>query len=149
MPLTGCWINELRSVMYLKEHPDGTLTGKYRSLAGRDPHTRPLAGRSSPAESGKQLLGFAVRFHIDDPGGPGNGHFSVCTWSGWERDDEITTHWLLTRSLLNPDDEWASTLIGEDTFERVSDEEGREEFVDSDIETLKTSLRTARAKRKK
>jgi hypothetical protein len=124
MSLTGVWLNELNSIMVLNDPGDGTLTGKYRSLVGRDPHTRDLAGRTSSVEQGKQLLGFAVCFQIDNPS-PGYGHSSLCTWSGWERDEngkpKIKTHWLLTISILDPKQEWGSTLIGEDEFEKVLD----------------------------
>jgi Avidin family len=124
MSLTGVWLNELNSIMVLNDPGDGTLIGKYRSLVGRDPHTRDLAGRTSSVEQGKQLLGFAVCFQVDNPS-QGYGHYSVCTWSGWERDgngrQKIKTHWLLTISILDPKQEWSSTLIGEDEFEKVSD----------------------------
>ena len=137
MSLTGFWQNQLKSVMFLEEDKDGTLSGIYRSIVGRDPHPRPLAGRSSEDEKGKQLLGFAVRFHIDNPGGPTNGHFSLCTWSGWERNDKITTHWLLTLSKLDANDEWSSTLIGEDAFKRIVANEATRELVEGEIERLK------------
>ena len=142
MSLTGVWMNELKSIMVLREHSDGTLIGKYRSLVGRDPHTRHLTGVASTDEGGKQIVGFVVRFQVDNPG-LGYGHYSVCTWSGWIRDNEITTHWLLTLSLLNQVDEWSSTLIGEDSFEKVSDDPN-DEHLESDMATLKTLLTNAR-----
>jgi len=120
MSLTGVWLNELNSIMVLKDPGDGSLTGKYRSIVGRDPNIRDLAGRTSSEETGKQLLGFAVCFQIADPG-PNYGHSSLCTWSGWARDDKITTHWILTVDPLKKEDEWSSTLLGEDEFERVLD----------------------------
>jgi len=106
MSLTGVWMNELNSIMVLNEHSDGTLTGKYRSIVGRDPHIRDLAGRFSSEEQNKQLLGFAVCFQIDQPG-PGYGQSSLWTWSGWARDKEITTHWLLIVDPLKKEDEWS------------------------------------------
>lgn len=120
MSLTGVWLNELNSIMVLKDPGDGSLIGKYRSIVGRDPKVRDLAGRTSSEETGKQLLGFAVCFQIADPG-PNYGHSSLCTWSGWARDNKITTHWLLTVDALKKEDEWSSTLLGEDGFERVLD----------------------------
>jgi avidin family protein len=142
MSLTGVWLNELNSIMVLNDHPDGTLTGKYRSLVGRDSHIRDLAGRTSAKEGGKQMLGFAVCFEIDNPG-PGYGHYSLCTWSGWERDEEITTHWLLTISILNQQDEWSSTLIGEDAFEKILDTP-EEKHLESSKEILAGLLAKAR-----
>ena len=47
MSLTGVWMNELRSVLVLREHEDRSLTGQYRSMVGRDPRSsRCLAGRA-------------------------------------------------------------------------------------------------------
>jgi hypothetical protein len=145
MSLTGVWMNELKSIMVLNEHSDGTLTGKYRSLVGRDPHTRNLAGMASADENGKQILGFVVCFQIDNPSS-GYGHFSVCTWSGWIRNSEIKTHWLLTISLLKEVDEWSSTLVGEDEFEKVSDVP-EEEHLQANIAALKNLLAQARTSR--
>ncbi len=118
MSLTGVWLNELNSMMVLYDNGDGTLRGKYRSIVGRDPHIRDLTGRTSTEERGKQLLGFAVCFLIDHPG-PDYGHSSLCVWSGWARANKITTHWLLTVDALKQQDEWSSTLLGEDSFDRV------------------------------
>src|ERR1700758_2952663 len=58
MSLTGVWLNEHKSIMVIEEHSNGTLTGMFRSLVGRDIRKRPLSGRTSPEESAKQLLGF-------------------------------------------------------------------------------------------
>jgi len=121
MSLSGVWLNELNSIMVVEDPGDRTLTGKYRSIVGRDPNIRDLAGRVSSEEQGKQLLGFAVCFVIDNPG-PTYGRSSLCTWSGWARDEKITTHWVLTVDPLKIEDEWSATLIGEDTFEKVLDE---------------------------
>jgi hypothetical protein len=93
------------------------------------------------------MLGFAVQFHIDDPG-PVYGHFSLCTWSGWAKDvsdtPKIRTHWLLTLSVLSDKDEWSSTLIGEDEFEKVLDAPD-ERHLEADKETLRQLLSRARA----
>lgn len=40
MSLTGVWMNELNSVMVLNEQADKGLTGKYRSMVGRDRRIR-------------------------------------------------------------------------------------------------------------
>jgi hypothetical protein len=120
MALTGVWLNELNSIMTLVDRGDGTLTGKFRSLVGRDPHPQNLSGRVGDEEQSKQLLGFAVCFHIEEPAA-GYGHASICTWSGWARGDRITTHWILTRGLLKAEDEWSSTLVGKDSFQRIND----------------------------
>jgi hypothetical protein len=141
MSLTGVWMNELKSIMVLTEHSDGKLIGQYRSIVGRDPHIRELLGRASNAEKNKQLLGFAVCFQIDNPG-PGYGHSSLCTWSGWARDRRITTHWLLTVDALKKEDEWSSTLLGEDTFKKVLDEP-EEKHLKADLPALRKLLEKA------
>ena len=120
MALTGVWLNELNSIMTLVDRGDGTLTGKFRSLVGRDPHPQNLLGRVGDEEQSKQLIGFSVCFHIEEPAA-GYGHSSICTWSGWARGNRITTHWILTRGLLKPEDEWSSTLLGKDWFQRIND----------------------------
>jgi hypothetical protein len=142
MSLTGVWMNELRSILLLNEDKDGTLAGKFRSLVGRDPHIRTLTGRTSPAESGKQMLGFSVQFQIEDPG-PGYGHYSICTWCGWAADkapnQTITAHWLLTISRLNKEDEWSSTTTGRDTFVKVLDSP-EEKYLSADRQLLEQLL---------
>jgi len=144
MSLTGVWMNELRSILLLKEDEDGGLAGKFRSLVGRDPHVRILTGRASPAENGKQMLGFAVQFQIEEPD-PGYGHYSVCTWCGWygTLDQTITTHWLLTISRLSKEDEWSSTTTGCDTFEKVLDSP-EEKYLSADRPALEQLLAKSR-----
>jgi hypothetical protein len=135
-------MNELRSILLLDEDKDGALTGKFRSMVGRDPHIRILTGRTSPVESGKQMLGFAVQFQIEGPS-PGYGHYSVCTWCGWANDKApnltITTHWLLTISRLSKEDEWSSTTTGCDTFEKVVDSP-EEKYLSADRQALEQLL---------
>ena len=120
MSVTGVWTNKRGSLMVLREDSSGHLTGKYRSAAGRDLQVRELAGRTSPVQGDKQMLGFSVCFHTDRPSTQ-FGHASVCTWSGWARNDALTTRWLLTRSMNREEDEWSSTIVGQDSFEKVSD----------------------------
>lgn len=124
MSLTGVWMNELNSVMVLYEQQDKCLTGKYRSMVGRDPNVRDLSGRTSAVAGGKQMAAFAVCFEIAAPD-PGYGHFSVCAWSGWSKNDDagnfiIDAQWLLSVSVLDKEGEWASTKIGKSTFRKVS-----------------------------
>lgn len=142
MSLTGVWVNEHRSIMVIAEDFNGGLAGTYRSLVGRDTRKRPLSGRTTPEEAGKQLLGFTVCFQIEEPG-EATGHNSVCTWSGWTRRKQITTTWLLTTSFLDPKDEWSSTRVGHDTFEKVF-ETAKAEYLDADEETLNRLLVDAR-----
>jgi hypothetical protein len=142
MPLTGVWINEHKSMMVIAEESDGILSGTFRSLVGRDTWKRPLSGRASSEEAGKQLLGFTVCFQIEDAI-EGTGHHSLCAWSGWARGGEITTHWLLTTSFLDPKDEWSSVRVGQDIFERVS-ETAKSEYLDFDEGKLDRLLADSR-----
>jgi hypothetical protein len=138
MELTGVWMNERKSILLLEQDRDGALAGKFRSIVGRDPHVRTLTGRTSPVESGEQMLGFAVQFQIEEPD-PGYGHYSVCTWCGRAKDEgrnqTITAHWLLTISRLSKEDEWSSTTIGCDTFEKVLDSP-EEKYLSADQQAL-------------
>lgn len=143
MPLTGVWINKFKSVVALKEDSDGHLTGKYRSMVGRDPHVRHLDGRASPVDGEKQMLGFAVCFEVAYDPITGYGRYSLCTWSGWARDNKIIARWLLSRSVDKIEDEWSSTLVGEDRFERVSDVY-QEKSVSGDQRALEELLANAR-----
>ena len=148
MSLTGVWMNELRSILLLNEDEDGALTGKFRSIVGRDPHVRILTGRTSPAEDGKQMLGFAVQFQIEEPD-PGYGHYSVCTWSGWAMvkgaRQIITNHWLLTISRLSKEDEWSSTTTGCDTFQKVLDRP-EQKYLSAELQTLEQLLQKSRVR---
>jgi len=94
-------------------------------MVGRDSTVRRLSGRTSPVEGGKQMVAFAVCFEIAAPG-PGEGHFSVCAWSGWSEIDGagnymIDTHWLLSVSVLDKEAAWAATKIGKSTFQKVQE----------------------------
>jgi Avidin family len=142
MSLTGVWVNEHKSVMVMSEGSDGNLVGMFRSLVGRDTRKRPLVGRASSEEAGKQLLGFTVCFDIANPV-EGIGHHSLCAWSGWATANEIITNWLLTSSILDPKDQWSSMRIGRDTFARVFDS-ADPEYLDFDEQTLSRLLNNAK-----
>jgi hypothetical protein len=82
---------------------------------------------------------FAVCFEIAAPG-TGEGHFSVCAWSGWSENDGagkyvINTHWLLSVSVLDKEAAWAATKIGKSAFQRV--QETPDEKLLTDDKTLK------------
>src|SRR5690348_5797561 len=113
MDLTGIWTNELRSVMVLRTSQEGdNLSGTYHSIVGRDPGYRNLAGRTSPEDGAKQMVGFTVVFYVDEMP-KGYGHYTVCAWSGWAEAagsaQLIRTHWLLTENIFDRNSEWAST----------------------------------------
>jgi hypothetical protein len=126
MSLTGLWHNELKSGMLLIEDANNGLTGYYHSFVGRDKGVRKLAGRTHVLDGSKRMVGFAVCFEIANPG-PTSGNTSLCTWSGWytQRDHPrgiIKTHWHLSLNELDPKDEWAGNMIGEDWFVKFLDD---------------------------
>lgn len=120
MSVTGVWMNQRGSIVALREELSGRISGKYRSSVGRDPQVRELAGRVSQPDENKQMLGFTVCFRTDNPS-PQFARDSICAWSGWVREKKMMTRWVLTRSMSHPEDEWSSTLIGNDEFEKISD----------------------------
>jgi hypothetical protein len=145
MSLTGVWMNELNSVMILNEHTDKGLTGKYRSMVGRDPNVRDLSGRTSALDGEKQMVAFAVCFEIAEPG-RGEGHSSVCAWSGWSEKDgtgkyAMETHWLLSGSVLDKQAEWGATKIGKSIFQKVLEIPDEKVLTDDDaLKKLHNSL---------
>ena len=94
------------------------------------------------------MLGFAVQFHIEKPD-LGHGHYSVCTWCGWAKNEAanqtITTHWLLTISRLGEENEWSSTTTGRDTFEKVLDSPD-EKYLSADRQALEQLLAKSRVR---
>jgi len=147
MSITGVWLNESKSIMVLHDPGDGTLRGRYRSMVGRDLHIRELAGRTSTAEGEKQMIGFTVCFQIADPS-PGYGHASLCAWSGWSDSEngklKIKTRWLLSTGILDPNQAWGGTLIGDDKFELVVTDPD-EQYLEASEEALHKLLVKARA----
>jgi hypothetical protein len=123
MPLDGIWYNELNSEMSLTVNEDpsngsivsGTYTSKVGGAAGQYTLTGITdQGTGDPTPN----IGFAVSWVNPNFG---NSH-SVTTWSGQLQEingeEVITTFWLLTKE-ASPTDNWASTLIGQDTFRRT------------------------------
>jgi hypothetical protein len=111
--LTGAWVNELGSRLYIEQDPSGSLHGTYVSAVGD------LAGRPNPllgfcdlgSREGAGTIGFVV--HWTDHG--------VTSWVGHYDPiaREITTSWLLAYpARMHPAESWKSTLVGHDTFHR-------------------------------
>jgi Avidin family len=126
-PLEGAWYNELGSTMVIDPlGPDGqTVTGSYTSGVSTSGCARgafPLVGRSD-VQAGGRTIGWTVCWLNDD-----SKCWSTTSWAGQHQlfDGEATIHalWLLTMQ-VDPDEEWASTLIGHDVFtrKRPTDEE--------------------------
>jgi hypothetical protein len=112
MPLSGDWYNELGSKMTLVV--DGQhVTGHYYTAVGDAEGIYHLAGRTNRDNT---VLGFAVAWQNEY----GDSE-SATAWSGeyHDSDDIIVTTWLLTSQTDEPDD-WKSTLVGKDIFQRQS-----------------------------
>ena len=112
--LTGTWVNQLDSRLYVEKDQSGSLHGSYVSAVGD------LAGRPYPllgfcalgSPEGALTLGFVVHWAEDR---------SVTTWAGHYDPvtDEITASWLLAYPAgIDPSRSWKSTLVGHDIFHR-------------------------------
>lgn len=145
MSVTGLWMNKRGSITVLREDESGQITGKYRSVMGRDTNVRALAGRAGRPDAGKQMIGFSVCFNTDEES-PQFGCYSVCSWSGWLRNGTLTTRWLLTRSMKQNDDEWSSTIVGQDSFKRLSDAY-EEKHLTASRQELEQLLKEARTRK--
>ena len=115
MPLSGDWFNELGSKMSLKV--DGQdITGEYQTAVGDAEGIYDLSGRTNETNS---VLGFSVAWQ----NAYGDSE-SATAWSGQYHSDEdvIVTTWLLTDQ-TNESDDWKSTLVGKDVFQRLAPKE--------------------------
>ena len=118
MDLSGCWYNQLSSSVILDADGKGGLTGTIVCASGTFAgHEFSLVGRYDPTpRSPATALAFVVDWANHDV----NGH-SVTAWSGQydEQADTIIAAWILTTETgVGPTDEWHSSLIGQDTFQR-------------------------------
>lgn len=117
MGLEGTWYNELGSTLVIKQVADGTLVGTYETAVsdGCAKGEFALTGRTDVASDG-DTVGFAVTWLNDQ-----SNCNSTTTWAGqyWSigGQESITTVWLLVMR-TSPEDQWASTLVGEDIFTR-------------------------------
>ncbi len=115
MPLSGDWFNELGSKMSLKV--DGQdITGEYQTAVGNAEGIYDLSGRTNESNS---ILGFSVAWQ-----NAYGDNESATAWSGQYHSDEdvIVTTWLLTDQTDDADD-WKSTLVGKDVFQRQAPKE--------------------------
>lgn len=110
MPLSGDWFNELGSKMTLKV-AGREITGQYYTAVGDAEGIYDLSGRTN---DGNTILGFSVAWQNSY----GDSE-SATAWSGEYHSDEdvIVTTWLLTDQTKESDD-WKSTLVGKDNFQR-------------------------------
>jgi hypothetical protein len=117
MALNGVWINELGSVLALKEGPEGRLEGSYETAVGTCAKGKfPVSGRTD-VFAGGETLGFAVAWKNDQ-----SACNSTTTWVGHcrsagEEGESLVTFWVMAEK-TGPDEEWESTTLGSDTFYR-------------------------------
>jgi hypothetical protein len=110
MAFSGDWFNELGSKMTLEV--DGQdITGEYYTAVGDAKGIYDLSGRTNESNT---VLGFSVAWQ----NAYGDSE-SATAWSGQYHGDEdvIVTTWLLTDQTDEADD-WKSTLVGKDVFQR-------------------------------
>jgi hypothetical protein len=117
-PLEGSWYNELGSTMVIKtiDPTNQTVLGTYQSAvssSGCAQGVFPLVG-SSDVLAGGQTFGWTVCWL-----NASSKCWSTTSWAGQLLEDNatITALWLLTMK-VDPDEEWASTLIGQNVFTR-------------------------------
>jgi hypothetical protein len=120
MDLSGSWRNQLFSTVTIDADGKGGLTGTIVCASGNlAGHHFPLTGCYDPAPRSPAT---ALAFVVDWANGDVNGH-SVTAWSGQydEQAETIVATWILTTETgVRPADEWHSSLIGQDTFQRVA-----------------------------
>ncbi len=115
--LVGKWFNELGSCMNIIAATDGMLFGKYETAVGNAEKTYVLTGRY---DTEGDSLGWIVTWNNYT-----GSSYSTTGWSGQYQQDPCTkeprilTTWLLTVQ-TNPEDDWNSTNIGTDVFQRAA-----------------------------
>ncbi len=121
MAVGGTWYNGVGSELLLNTDGD-IIYGSYLTKVGSAVGEYKLTGRfnNDPATGG-MAVGFVVIWN--------NGYINshcVTSWSGQyqvnDGQEEIVTTWLLTQVTADADD-WHSTLIGHDVFQRQAPSE--------------------------
>ena len=119
MSIIGNWYNELGSQIDLNVDHNGHITGHYWTAVGDATGRYPVVGWAErvTGQTGSTALGWAVLWL----NAARNSH-SVTTWSGQYQivngEEKILALWLLTTE-TNPCDDWKSTLVGADVFQRA------------------------------
>ena len=117
MGLEGMWYSQLGSILDITQISDGTLVGTYETAVsdGCAQGEFALTGRTD-VESGGDTVGFAVTWLNDQ-----SSCNATTSWAGQYQNvdgqESLTALWLL--AMESPaDEQWASTLVGEDVFTR-------------------------------
>jgi len=110
--LGGSWENQLGSVLNLEDDGAGGLGGFYQSATGATTGASyPVRGFYNLSDSRPcRVIGFVVDWGV---------HHALTAWSGryYPETDSIHATWLMTTSTTG-EDEWRSTLVGQDLFRR-------------------------------
>lgn len=121
MGITGIWYNELGSQMELFIDGQNNITGLYMTKVGYAEGTYHLIGQADLSTNPLPKQGLSISFVVCWI----NEHFNSHASTGWvgqlhfadTEDETITTTWLLTNE-TTPDQNWHSTLVGQDIFTR-------------------------------
>lgn len=117
--IAGTWYGQRGSRLELTLTHGGRLEGKYYTAYNDDGHGEfELIGMSDTRSfGGSRSVGFVVCWNNEYV----NQH-SVTAWSGQHQcvngEEMLVTNWLLTRE-TSPEDGWAATMVGNDTFRRT------------------------------
>jgi hypothetical protein len=118
MGLLGTWHNELGSTLVITEVQGDTIVGTYETAVSGSGCAKgifPVIGRTD-VDAGGTTLGFTITWRNDK-----SSCNSTTSWAGQYQviDDQevLIALWLLAMK-TNVEEDWASTLVGEDMFFR-------------------------------
>ncbi len=115
--LAGTWYGRHGARLELTVQHDGTIEGTFFTPGDGSSGAFPLVGMCDTRSfEGSRSFGFVVVWNNDYV----NQH-SATSWSGQYQivngEEMLTTNWLLTRETA-PEECWAATMVGSDTFRR-------------------------------
>lgn len=119
--IAGMWYSQRGSRLEFKQLHDGHLEGKYYTANNDEAQgVFDVIGRGDTRSfGGSRSVGFVVCWNNEYV----NQH-SVTAWSGQYQvisgEEVLMTNWLLTRETA-PEQGWAATMVGNDTFKRALD----------------------------
>jgi hypothetical protein len=133
--LNGTWYNELGSVMTIQTNGN-TISGTYQTAVGDATGIYNLIGQTDTDNDASQAVGWVViwqnQYSSSDSLSAWSGQFQVINGI-----PTIVTTWLLTKE-TNPNDDWRSTLVGQDTFTTI--QKSQEQIKESIKRGTKSSL---------
>jgi len=117
--IIGQWKSELNSVLKMERVVKNQMFGTYTTQTGSTQGTYTMTGFVGFTEEGfDEAVGWVVSWNSGD-----NPENSVTTWTGQlqknsEGEPVIVATWLYCKG-TKPGEEWSSTLIGSNTFQRL------------------------------